>query len=108
LNIILNAIESMQGDRKILTIRSRRDDEDNKVVVGISDTGTGISQDNLPQIFDPFFTTKRKGTGLGLSVVYGIINKHNGRINVDSKPGEGTTVNIELPTAEAAQVYSEE
>ncbi|MBW2307268.1 MAG: HAMP domain-containing protein [Deltaproteobacteria bacterium] len=102
LNVILNAIEAMQGERKILTIRSMGVDDHDTVAVEIEDTGSGIPQENLPYIFDPFFTTKRKGTGLGLSVVYGIINKHNGRIQVDSKPGEGTTVRIELPAVDAA------
>lgn len=100
LNIILNAIESMQAERKVLTIRTKGIDGGRAVAVEISDTGCGIPQEYLPHIFDPFFTTKRKGTGLGLSVVYGIINKHNGQIQVDSHPGEGTTVRIELPAAE--------
>ena len=100
LNVILNAIEAMQGERKILTIRSTRVDKEHMVAVEISDTGSGIPPEHMSQIFDPFFTTKRKGTGLGLSVVYGIINKHHGEIHVQSKPGEGTTVRIELPTIE--------
>jgi signal transduction histidine kinase len=65
----------------------------------ISDTGSGINEENLRKIFNPFFTTKDvgKGTGLGLAAVYGIIKQHDGYINVHSKPGNGTTFRIYLP-----------
>jgi signal transduction histidine kinase/outer membrane protein OmpA-like peptidoglycan-associated protein len=65
----------------------------------ISDTGDGISPDMLPRIFDPFFSTKDEGAGLGLSLVHKIIENHNGRIKVTSKPGTGTTFIISLPAA---------
>lgn len=70
-----------------------------RVVVTITDTGVGISEQNLPRIFDPFFTTKDvgKGTGLGMHVAYNIIEKHHGAIQVDSKVGEGTMFTITLP-----------
>ncbi|MBI4841543.1 MAG: HAMP domain-containing protein [candidate division NC10 bacterium] len=67
--------------------------------VAISDTGSGIPPEHLSKIFDPFFTTKEKGTGLGLSVVYGILEKHGGKIAVDSQVGQGTTVSLRLPAA---------
>jgi len=64
----------------------------------VSDTGCGIPPANLQRIFDPFFSTKGpKGTGLGLAVVWGIIEKHNGRIEVESAVGKGTTFRILLP-----------
>ncbi len=68
----------------------------------VSDTGHGIDPDIIKRIFDPFFTTKRvgEGTGLGLSVVYGIIKNHAGTVTVASRPGEGSTFNIYLPSAE--------
>ena len=69
--------------------------------VAISDTGQGIAPEHLSKIFDPFFTTKEKGTGLGLSVVYGIVEKHGGRISVDSRVGQGTTVTLRFPAAES-------
>jgi two-component system NtrC family sensor kinase len=70
-----------------------------EIVVG--DTGCGIPAANLPRIFDPFFSTKGpKGTGLGLAVAWGIIEKHNGRIEVESAPGQGTTFRIVLPIGE--------
>jgi len=68
--------------------------------VAFSDTGQGIAPEHLSKIFDPFFTTKEKGTGLGLSVVYGIVEKHGGRISVDSRVGQGTTVTLRFPAAD--------
>ncbi|TCL76885.1 PAS domain S-box-containing protein [Hydrogenispora ethanolica] len=67
------------------------------------DQGVGIPKENLSRIFDPFFTTKREGTGLGLATSYSIINKHNGYIEVQSEPGNGTTFVIYLPAAAATK-----
>jgi signal transduction histidine kinase len=71
--------------------------------VEISDDGVGIPPENLTRIFDPFFTTKPvgKGTGLGLSLSYGIVAKHNGRIDVTSEVGVGTTFRVVLPIRQA-------
>ena len=71
--------------------------------VSVSDTGAGIPAEILPQIFEPFFSTKddENGVGLGLAVVYGIVNRHGGSIEVRSRPGEGTTFSVLLPTGEA-------
>ena len=68
-------------------------------LIEIRDTGTGISEENLPRIFVPFFSTKRekRGTGLGLHMAKMIVENHNGRIDVTSKKGTGTTVSIALP-----------
>jgi two-component system sensor histidine kinase HydH len=71
------------------------------IEVVIADTGRGISQEELARIFDPFFSTKDEGVGLGLSLVHKIIENHNGRIRVSSKPGNGTTFVISLPEAGA-------
>ncbi|MDB5783915.1 ATP-binding protein, partial [Caballeronia mineralivorans] len=67
--------------------------------IEISDTGCGIEKENLSRIFDPFYTTKPvgKGTGLGLSLSYGIIQKHDGTLEVESKVGKGTTFRLGLP-----------
>jgi signal transduction histidine kinase len=68
------------------------------VEVSISDTGTGISKENLARIFEPFFTTKgQKGTGLGLAVIWGIVDNHDGVIAVESDLGVGTTFRVRLP-----------
>jgi len=69
--------------------------------IKISDTGSGISKEDLPRIFEPFFSTKgQKGTGLGLAVIWGIIDNHNGTINVESELGKGTDFIIRLPLAQ--------
>ena len=97
LNLCLNSIQAMQAGGK-LTIRSMVAD-DEFIRVDVVDTGVGIPADDLDKIFDPFFTTKDvgKGTGLGLSVGYGIVEKHKGRISVQSRQGVGTTFSVFLP-----------
>ncbi len=95
-NLILNAIQAMpEGGR--LTLRTSADDSQLKIEV--QDTGCGISSENMRKLFTPFFTTKEKGkgVGLGLAVAYGIVQRHQGRIEVQSKEGEGTTFTIYLP-----------
>jgi signal transduction histidine kinase len=67
------------------------------VVITVSDTGYGISSKDLGKIFKPFFTTKVKGTGLGLAISKGIVDRHAGDLEIDSKAGEGTTAVITLP-----------
>ena len=81
-------------------IRSYYDSDDKFVNCEITDNGCGIPKENLQRIFDPFFTTKPvgTGTGLGLSISYDIIvNKHNGKLNVNSIPSKGTSFIISLP-----------
>jgi signal transduction histidine kinase len=99
-NLIMNAVQATdKGGRLTLTVE--RSARPGFVTVKISDTGCGISEENLPRLFDPFFTTKdrSKGTGLGLYIVYGIINKHNGTITAQSELGAGTTFTLNLPAA---------
>jgi PAS domain S-box-containing protein len=97
INLFLNARDAMPSGGE-LTIRTAMNET--MVIVDISDTGVGISEQNLKKIFDPFFTTKGigKGTGLGLAVTYGIIQEHGGRIFVDSDAGKGTHFRVKLPT----------
>ncbi|MCX8030561.1 MAG: ATP-binding protein [Thermodesulfovibrionales bacterium] len=94
INLILNAIDAMP-DGGQLTINSYL--QNNDLVIDFSDTGIGISRENLSKIFDPFYTTKEKGTGLGLAVSYNIITKMEGQLTVESEVGKGTTFKISLP-----------
>ena len=73
--------------------------EDEELRVEVSDNGTGIDPQHLPRLFDPFFTTKPvgEGTGLGLSISHNIMTAHDGRIEVESTPGQGTTFRLFLP-----------
>jgi len=93
LNLYLNAIESMEDGGK-LTVLLAPDEEKHRIEIRISDTGTGISKDDLAHVFDPYFTTKASGTGLGLAIVHNIIEAHGGEIQIDSVIGEGTTITI--------------
>jgi two-component system, NtrC family, sensor kinase len=98
-NIALNACEAMvKGGSLEVTATSR----DKMVEITFRDTGPGIAPEHLSRIVDPFFTTKEKGTGLGLSVVYGIIERHNGKLDIKSQVGQGTTVIIRLPVSTGA------
>jgi signal transduction histidine kinase len=96
MNIISNAIDSIT-DNGTITIKTRN--LENQVEIKIVDTGRGMSEDIKSKIFQPFFTTKGlgKGTGLGLSITFGIIDKHQGALTVDSKKGKGTVFTIVIP-----------
>jgi two-component system, NtrC family, sensor kinase len=96
MNLLVNAAQAI-AQRGRITLKSGSTEE--RVWVSVSDTGCGIPPEIQARIFDPFFTTKPvgKGTGLGLSVSYGIIEKHGGKIEVASQPGEGTTFTVWLP-----------
>ncbi len=98
INVVINAIDAMER-RGVLTLRTYRNKPARKVFVEISDTGSGISEENLSKVFDPFFTTKGmgKGTGLGLSTAYGIVKENGGEISVKETGPKGTTFLIELP-----------
>jgi len=98
INLIINAAQAIERHGEI-AITAKIDFINMLVVIKVRDTGSGISAENQAKIFDPFFTTKEEGqgTGLGLSVVYGIIQKHEGTITVQSVPGQGTSFIIRLP-----------
>jgi len=96
MNMLVNAAQSI-AERGTITLRSGCSND--HAWISIADTGKGIPPELMTRIFDPFFTTKPvgKGTGLGLSVSYGIVEKHGGRIDVESVLGQGTTFTIRLP-----------
>jgi len=97
-NILINALDAMP-QKGTLKVTSRKLEAEPFIEIRLSDTGCGIPPENLAKIFDPFFTTKEagKGTGLGLAVSHGIIERHNGTIDVESEVGRGTTFVIRLP-----------
>jgi two-component system sensor histidine kinase HydH len=103
LNVYLNALEAMESGGT-LSVELHRDDTANKIEIAISDTGTGIKEEDLPHIFDPYFTTKSSGTGLGLAIVHKIIESHGGTVRVQSQHDTGTTVTIILPCSREASV----
>jgi PAS domain S-box-containing protein len=96
MNLLVNAAHAIPEAGDIVIRTGRQGDQ---VFVAISDSGVGIAAENLNRIFEPFFTTKPvgQGTGLGLSLSYSIVKKHQGRIEVESTPGKGTTFTVWLP-----------
>ena len=105
LNLLLNAIQAIDGTGfiKVDTLLNH-----DRVAIRVADTGRGISPDHLPNIFKPFYTTKGNGTGLGLSLAKRIVEEHQGTIEVDSTPGKGTLMAVNLPVVapKAAEVAS--
>ncbi|MBS1209108.1 MAG: hypothetical protein H6R19_1506 [Proteobacteria bacterium] len=107
MNLLVNAAQSIKT-QGLITLRSGMEGTDH-VWVSISDSGEGIPPENLNHIFEPFFTTKPVGvgTGLGLSLVFGIITRHHGRIDVSSEPGKGSTFRITLPVTQAPEINTQ-
>lgn len=115
MNIVLNASEALEKADGVITISTKLVDIDHTklehfhfgaelnsgkhVVLQISDTGVGMSQDTIDQIFDPFFTTKFKGRGLGMAAVLGILKGHNATMRIISEPGQGTCVRVLFPAS---------
>jgi two-component system, NtrC family, sensor kinase len=100
LNLVFNAIDAMPEGGSLL-IKGGEEETHEFIWLELTDTGYGIEPENLQRIFEPFFTTKTSGKGvglgLGLAMVYGIINEHQGSIEVDSTPNLGSTFRIKLP-----------
>jgi two-component system, NtrC family, sensor kinase len=107
MNMVVNAAHAMGPERGRITLSTGTGTgaEGDTVWIEVADTGCGIPAQHLSRIFDPFFTTRPvgKGTGLGLSLSYGIVQRHHGRIEVDSRVGEGTRFRIVLPVRQPAQ-----
>jgi len=106
INLVTNAMDAMDEKKehpewtdtgKHLTIRSFV--EGDQVVAAVSDTGIGMTEEVREKLFDPFFTTKKvgKGTGLGVSISYGIVKDYDGRIDIVTQPGQGTTFELRFP-----------
>ena len=105
INMMINAAEAMQNGGR-LTLSTRVEPPNKCVQVSFTDTGYGITAENMERIFDPFFTTKQTGhgVGLGLAISYGIIKEHQGTLTVESEVGKGTTFTIQLPVKEATEI----
>lgn len=105
LNVFMNSLDAMKDNHdespRILTLTLEnsvaKGSSPSWLILAVKDTGCGIPEENIEKIFNPFYTTKTDGTGLGLAICYGFIHRHNGEIEVKSKPGEGTTLIIKLP-----------
>lgn len=97
MNLLLNAAQATpEGGR--ITVSATRSPSGDAIHIRISDTGCGIPAEVLPHVFEPFFSTKRgKGTGLGLSISQTYVRSHNGEIQIESAPEQGTTVTVTLP-----------
>jgi two-component system NtrC family sensor kinase len=97
-NLMLNACAAMPKGGN-LTISSRLEDDRKYVEIVFIDAGVGIPRENINRLFDPFFTTKSSGTGLGLAISYGIIQQHDGKIEVKSEVGQGSVFTVKLPVS---------
>jgi signal transduction histidine kinase len=98
INLIINAIEATDPGGSITVTTAYKSSTD-LIEISVADTGEGIGADDLVRIFDPFFTTKDNGNGLGLAITHGIIEQHNGTIDVESQLNRGTTFTIKIPNA---------
>ncbi len=98
-NLVLNAMDAMPNGGT-LTLRSRGHEQ--RIMIEVADTGSGLTREECERIFTPYYTSKQHGTGLGLAIVQSVVSDHNGTISVQSEPGRGTTFVIELPTNRAA------
>ncbi|WP_449557365.1 ATP-binding protein [Huaxiibacter chinensis] len=117
INLVMNARDAMEGQRGAIRIRTwnqrvTRSDgrKQDMVALDVIDRGCGMSQEVKSQVFEPFFTTKQtgSGSGLGLSMVYGFVRQSGGRVEIESAPGQGTTVRLQLPRSTQPAISTDE
>jgi len=108
LEIVSNALDAMPSGGRLRIAAFLADGADahapdrRDVVIEVSDTGGGIPAEVLPSVCEPFFTTRQEGTGLGLAIAKRYVEQNGGRLEIASRPGDGTTVRLRLPTERAA------
>jgi signal transduction histidine kinase len=107
MNLILNSLEAMNGNRGELIIRSQRDEE-GRPLISVSDAGMGLPVAERDKIFDAFFTTKPQGTGMGLAISRSIIESHGGRLWATANSGQGATFYFTLPNEAMESEYNAE
>lgn len=101
-NLLMNALQALpDGAQQSEIVLVGKTDNDGRITIEVTDSGSGIAPEILPRVFDPFFTTKPPGagTGLGLAVCQGIVARHGGRMEIESEVGKGTSVRVRLPPA---------
>jgi two-component sensor histidine kinase len=101
-NLVLNAMDAMPAGGTISVGTSRYQ---NAVRLEVTDTGAGLTPEETKHLFTPYYTTKQHGTGLGLAIVQSVVSDHNGTIGVESEPGAGTTIRVDLPIAPASTLH---
>jgi signal transduction histidine kinase len=110
-NLIMNAIEATaargEGPRELLVtseelVISKKEDDTDRIVVAVRDSGVGIDSENMDRLFEPFFTTKATGMGMGLSISRSVIERHGGRLWAVPNEGAGATFRFSLPVPKAA------
>ena len=106
MNIVINAADAMAGNGGTLTIKTEV--RDGRAEISFTDTGCGMTREQLSKLFTPFYTTKEtgKGTGLGLAISYGIIQSHSGEIEAESVVGSGSTLKVRLPVEKQTEEIS--
>ena len=106
-NLMLNAVDALP-DGGVITLRSRHNVRDSEVVIEIEDNGVGMSETVRSRCLEPFFTTKgERGTGLGLTMVFGMMQRHGGELEIDSEPGRGSLVRLVFPfTASLSKTWN--
>ena len=106
-NLIFNAVDAMPsgGTLSVRTRKATVADGETRVLIEVTDTGVGMDEDTRRRCLEPFYTTKgERGTGLGLAMVYGMIQRHSGELEIESVPGEGTTVRLNFPAVTSSAV----
>ena len=107
-NLLLNAVDALP-DGGTITLRTRLDTRDDQVIVEIQDNGVGMSETTRSRCLEPFFTTKgERGTGLGLPMVFGMVQRHGGELEIDSELGRGTTMRLIFPRAPTGMTMREQ